>query len=454
MALRKFLYIDAEGIATEAVLGSDELQLSALTIASAGDITVSGGGELVGLPAVPTGGTAATSKDYVDSVVNNLTRKQSCRVRSDTEVDNTWASLGSGVGKTITAPTNAISFNTIDGVLLSLNDRVCLADYNGTPSPTTTTSVENGIYEVTALGDAATTSFELTRTVDADQDSEVNSGMTVFCYEGTVFGDTQWTVVTNDPITVDTTPIQFTITAGPGLFVGGDGIDITGSTISVDLATVSGLEFDGGSPNKLRVDADGNRAIAIDATGVYVEIAAAGAGTGGIEFDGSGDLQVDLTALPGLELTATGLQAKTDGVTIQINGSGELEVIGAGDANRISNSFAVNAATVIGDAVQWSTTNDRVTPSDAAISATGLQKAFGIAETAQPTPGSNATIVSHGVATGVISTATAGDRYYLQATGGIGTALPAGNASIIMVGYAKNADDLFVDVNILGKKVA
>ena len=301
MATRKFLYIDAEGIATEAVLGSDDLQLSGLAIASAGNITVAGGGELTGLPAIPSGDTAAASKAYVDSLSNGLSWKAACRVRTDGEVVNTWTSSGAGVGKTITAPTNAISFNTIDGVALSLGDRVLLADYDGNANDS-----ENGIYEVTALGDASTTSFELTRAEDADTDAEVDDGMTTWAGEGTTYADTRWTLITNDPITIDTTALEFTQTAGPGALVGGDGIDISAGTVSVDLVTVSGLEF---ATGELRIDADTARGAAIDATGLYVKLAAAGAGTGGIEFDGSGDLQVDLTSATtaGLELTATGL---------------------------------------------------------------------------------------------------------------------------------------------------
>lgn len=448
MALRKFLYIDADGIATEAVLGADSLQLSELTIASGGDITVSGGGELVGLPATPSTGNAAASKDYVDSVSNGLVWKASCRVRTDGEVDATWTSAGAGVGKTITAPTNSATFNTIDGVALVVGNRVLVADYDGNASDS-----ENGIYEVTALGDGATTSFELTRATDADTDAEVDDGMTTWVGEGTAYSDTRWTLTTNDAITIDTTALQFTQTAGPGTLVGGNGIDITGNTISVDLTTNGGLEF---TSTTLNIDADITRGVNTDASGLFVKLAAAGAGTGGIEFDGSGDLQIDLTALPGLELTATGLQALVDGVTIQINGSGELEVIGSGAATRVANTFTADEAVVIGDAIQWSpgTTNDRVVTSDALRTATDRQRTFGVAETAAAAAGNTCTVVSHGIATGVIAGATVGDRYFVQSGGGIGATVPSGNVDIIMVGYSVNATDLFVDVNILGKKVA
>ena len=448
MALRKFLYLDAEGIATEAVLGSDSLQLSELVLASGGDITLSGGGELLGLPTTPSTGNAAASKNYVDSVANGLVLKDSCRVRTDGEVDNTWTSSGAGVGKTITAPSNSATFNTIDGVALVVGNRVLVADYNASIN-----SSENGIYEVTSIGDGATTSFVLTRAEDADTDADVDDGMTTWVGEGTTYGDTRWTLITNDPITVDTTTLQFTQSASTGSLVGGNGIDITGSTISVDLTTNGGLAF---TTDTLNINADITRGVNTDASGLFVKLAAAGAGTGGLEFDGSGDLQVDLTALPGLELTATGLQALVDGVTIQINGSGELEALGGGGSARVAGTVTADEAISIGDAIQWSpgTTNNRVVASDAARAQAGRQSTLGVAETTAAGAGNTFTVVSHGIATGVLAGATVGTRYFLQSGGGIGAAVPSGDVDVIMVGYATNATDLFVDVNILGKKVA
>jgi hypothetical protein len=54
----------------------------------------------------------------------------------------------------------------------------------------------------------------------------------------------------------------------------------------------------------------------------------------------------------------------------------------------------------------------------------------------------------------VLSGATAGDRYYLQDGGGIGTTIPSASKRIIQVGIAINATDLFVRIVDFGKKAA
>lgn len=59
-------------------------------------------------------------------------------------------------------------------------------------------------------------------------------------------------------------------------------------------------------------------------------------------------------------------------------------------------------------------------------------------------------VVSGNVAKGVLSGATAGKRYYVQANGTIGTASPLPNRAIL-AGYAANSTDLFVLVQDCGR---
>ena len=69
-----------------------------------------------------------------------------------------------------------------------------------------------------------------------------------------------------------------------------------------------------------------------------------------------------------------------------------------------------------------------------------------------PTP---VEIVSAGPCEGILGGGgVANTPYYVQATGGIGTSLPGSNNRVICVGYALNADDLFVRITDYGKKAA
>lgn len=64
-------------------------------------------------------------------------------------------------------------------------------------------------------------------------------------------------------------------------------------------------------------------------------------------------------------------------------------------------------------------------------------------------------VVSAGPCTAILAGGgTANTPYYLQATGGIGTSLPGAGNRVICVGYALNANDLFVRITDYGKKAA
>jgi len=125
--------------------------------------------------------------------------------------DPTWAAPGAadmGIYKqparvastaNITLATGTLL--TIDGVATVAGDRVLVKNQ--------TTGSENGIYA------AATGAWS--RTTDADTSAEVKSGLTVAVEEGTVGADTNWILITNNPITLGTTALAFDLVGGiPG----------------------------------------------------------------------------------------------------------------------------------------------------------------------------------------------------------------------------------------------
>jgi hypothetical protein len=74
-----------------------------------------------------------------------------------------------------------------------------------------------------------------------DASSEALGGAFVWVNEGTVNGDHQYVITTNDPITLGSTSIVWTHFASASGISAGDGIAKTGSVISVNLDTNSGL---------------------------------------------------------------------------------------------------------------------------------------------------------------------------------------------------------------------
>ena len=117
---------------------------------------------------------------------------------------------------------------SIDGVALTSGDRVLVKNQ--------TDQTENGIYVFNGAASA------MTRSLDADEDSEVTAMMTVGVSEGATHADQVWTVTSNDDIIVGTNNIVFGLLP-VNSFIGGDGIDITGSTISADLLASGGLKI-------------------------------------------------------------------------------------------------------------------------------------------------------------------------------------------------------------------
>jgi hypothetical protein len=113
----------------------------------------------------------------------NLDYKQSTRVVTATNITLTGG-----------AP------NSVDGVNLSLGDRVLVTGQ--------TTGTQNGLYQVTTLGSGANGTWA--RTSDGNENGEIEAGMIVMVTEGAIYADTQWKLITDDPIVINTTTLTFT----------------------------------------------------------------------------------------------------------------------------------------------------------------------------------------------------------------------------------------------------
>lgn len=92
--------------------------------------------------------------------------------------------------------------STIDGVTMSVGDRVLLKDQS--------TGSQNGLYEWEGAATA------MRRAPDANQSGELTAGLQVTIEEGTINADTTWVLTTNQPITLDSTSLTFEEMAGGG----------------------------------------------------------------------------------------------------------------------------------------------------------------------------------------------------------------------------------------------
>ena len=190
----------------------------------------------------------AANKAYVDAIAQGLDVHTGVWAKLDSLAS--WTSTGTGPTHVLTAPSNNVSWNTVDGHLFAATgagQRVLVDD--GTANP------DNGIYYVSQLGNG-TLFFKLTRAADADQAIalELARGLYVFVNDGTVYENTGWFEQLEVAI-IETDDVQFAQFSGaPGLTFD-QGLIRSLASVKVDLHTAadavgagaaggsSGLEF-------------------------------------------------------------------------------------------------------------------------------------------------------------------------------------------------------------------
>ena len=327
-----------------------------------------------------------------------------------------------------------------------------------------------------AVYNATTNAWTFTDAVDGDAVLVVGDGG-YYADSGFTYNGTDW--------------VQFT---GAGQINAGAGLDKTGNTLSVkfgdgitelpsdyvgiDLETYEsgvhphpGLQLLGSSGSKkLSVLPNNTAGVKVTASGLEVMVEADGAivfdgVNGGLELkleasnptlkvDGSNQLAVKYSSTTGgLNQDADGLKVKVDGATILINGSGQIYAAGSDEATRIENAFVAGENVAKADPVYWGTANDKFGKARADTHAKAY--VFGIAKAAIAADATGE-VVSYGPAAGVLTGATFGTKYYLDATGGLKASSPpaAGGSRVVLVGWAMNATDMFIQPIDFGKKAA
>jgi hypothetical protein len=200
------------------VVGVDTTQT--LTGKTFGDNLNMGGNKIANV-GTPTDGTDVVTKQYADALAQGNHTKDPARAKTVSALP-AYTQVGAGVGATLTADANG-ALSSVDGVSLAVNDRL-LVDTNGSAN-----DADNGVYSVTQVGDGSNP-WILTRTTDADDN--VSAGLYVFITEGTTCADCGFVLTTNNPITVDTTPLNFVQYSGAGQVTAGSGLTKTGNTLN------------------------------------------------------------------------------------------------------------------------------------------------------------------------------------------------------------------------------
>ena len=160
----------------------------------------------------------------------------------------------------------------VDGVTLSHNDRVLVTGQ--------TTASQNGIYYVVTLGSGSNGTWS--RSTDSNQTGELLAGTIIMVTEGIVYADTQWKLITDNPIVIGSTALIFTQNYSANSISSGSSNVVVNSNANVTISSA-------GTAN----------VFAVAGTGTYVSgvVSATGNITGNY-FIGNGSQLTDITIIP------------------------------------------------------------------------------------------------------------------------------------------------------------
>lgn len=301
------------------------IHLNALATAT-GDYSM--GGNKITNVALPTSGTDAANKNYVDAAVTGLNVHDHVEVATTVNLSG-WtytagsagADGGTGVGATLTNGTTGVT--QIDSYTLTANDRVLVKNQ--------TNQTQNGIYYVSTAG-ATGVATVLTRALDSDNSvpGDLTAGDFVFVVGGgqqsTGWSQTQAGTATNPAkgIKIGTDNIAYSQFSGAGTYTASNGVLLTGTNFTFAPSTTGGLTtgVSGGavllpSTSGLKTDSAG---LALNPTS-----------TGGLTTSSSG-ASILLATNSGLATSSSGLTV-TAGLGITTSGGGAA---GAATADQVA----------------------------------------------------------------------------------------------------------------------
>ena len=188
----------------------------------------------------PSSANDLANKSYVDTMVSSgITYHAPVKY----EVPNTTGNLNAtydngtaGVGATLTNAGTLAAFAP-DGPTAQVGDRILI--YNQT------NAFENGIYEVTTVGDGSTP-WVLTRATDADSygvkdPNALGEGDAFFVTSGNTGAGETYVCNTVGAITFGTTAITFTQVSSVQVYSAGTGLTLTGTTFSLTAPVATTL---------------------------------------------------------------------------------------------------------------------------------------------------------------------------------------------------------------------
>jgi hypothetical protein len=193
----------------------------------------------------------------------------------------------------------------VDGVSLAQNDRILVTGQ--------TTATQNGLYDVVTVGTGSNGTWA--RTNDANSTGEIEAGMIVMVTEGAVYADTQWKLITDNPITIGATALTFTQNYSANSISSGTSNVVVYSNANVTVSSA-------GTPNVLIVSSTG--------TVTSGDVSATGNVTGNYILGNGASLTGVITSVANINLGSSNVTVNSDGnVTVGIDGTSNVAIFDA-----------------------------------------------------------------------------------------------------------------------------
>ena len=207
----------------------------------------------------------------------------------------------------------------VDGVTLVEDDRVLVTAQS--------TGTQNGLYIVSTVGTGSNGTW--VRTSDGNETGEIEAGMIVMVTEGTVYADTQWKLITDNPIIIGSTTLTFTQNYSANSISGGTSNVSVYSNANVTISSA-------GTANVLTVSS----------TGVVVAgtISATGNVTGNYILGNGSQLSGVIATVDANTLTGNTLSSNVVTSSLTSVGTlGSLSVTGTATVGNIATGGSVSA---------------------------------------------------------------------------------------------------------------
>jgi hypothetical protein len=352
-------------------LDNSSVTIGSTNIALGGTSTTLAGLTSVTLTQDPTSNLQAATKQYVDTLVaTGITYHAPVKYEVPNSTGNlnaTYNNGTAGVGATLTNAGALVAFAP-DGPTAQIGDRILV--YNQT------NQFENGVYEVTIVGDGST-AWVLTRTADADSyglkdTNALGNGDAFFVTSGNTGAGETYVCNTAGVITFGTTAITFAQISSAQIYSAGTGLTLSGTQFSITNTGVTAASYGAASKTlTATVNAQGQLTALAD-TNIAIDGNQITSGTVGSSYisgsytgiTGVGTLTTGTWNASTIQAAygGTGLTSYTAGDLVYANGTTSLTSLALGSTGYVlvagagAPTYAAQSTLDVGNAANVTTT--------------------------------------------------------------------------------------------------